>query len=324
MMTAAIMALGALMLSGPVSAQTKIRVGRTVGASGFHIPSYVAHDKGMFREEGLQAEFIAAEGGPLVRAGIAKEIDYVPIPGGGTIAMLKGAPLVYVVGQSLISQWTITTIPDIKRVEDLRGKTIGLGRPGSADYEEVPIVLGRFFKMELGRDYKVISFAGEPDRIAGLLGGSIQGAVLSFPHAARAETEGMKILVKTGDYLPRLGGTFFVHKDRVKERRDEVKRFIRAIGKAAAYIKTNKKGTMEVIQKWLSIKDVKVAEAIYKQVQNAYGPEIPHDLLRLLFESRTTPEAGWPAGKPLPDIEQFVERNLLNEVLKEMGRKPSK
>lgn len=324
MITAAIMVLGALILSGPASAQTKIRVGRTVGASGFHIPSYVAQDKGMFREEGLQSEFIAAEGGPLVRAGIAKEIDYVPIPGGGTIAMLKGAPLVYVVGQSLISQWTITTTPDIKRAEDLRGKTIGLGRPGSADYEEVPIVLGRFFKMELGRDYKVISFAGEPDRIAGLLGGSIQGAVLSFPHAARAETEGMKILVKTGDYLPRLGGTFFVHKDRVKERRDEVKRFIRAIGKAADYIKTNKKGTMEVIQKWLSIKDVKVAEAIYKQVQNAYGPEIPRDLLRLLFESRTTPEAGWPAGKPLPDIEQFVARDLLNEVLKEMGRKPSK
>ncbi|MBI2361522.1 MAG: hypothetical protein HYV04_21870, partial [Deltaproteobacteria bacterium] len=52
-------------LSASADAQTKIRVGRTVGASGFHFPSYVAQDKGMFREEGLQAEFIAAEGGPL-------------------------------------------------------------------------------------------------------------------------------------------------------------------------------------------------------------------------------------------------------------------
>jgi ABC-type nitrate/sulfonate/bicarbonate transport system substrate-binding protein len=316
-------AMAGMSQSAPADGQSKIRVGRTVGASGFHIPSYVAQDKGMFKEEGLQAEFIAAEGGPLVRAGIAKEIDYVPIPGGGSTAMLRGAPLVFVVGQSLISQWTITTTPDMKTVGDLKGKTIGLGRPGSADYDEATIVLGQSFKMQPGKDYKIISFAGEPDRIAGLIGGSIQGAILSFPHAARAELEGMKILVKTGDYLPRLGGTFFVHGERIKERRDEVKRFIRAIGKAADYIKTNKSGTVEVIQKWFAIKDAKVSEAIYKQVQNAYGPEIPRDLLRLLFESRTTPEAGWPAGKPLPDIEQFVARDLLNEVLREMGKKIS-
>lgn len=321
-----VVATAALVLvarSAPADAQTKIRVGRTVGASGFHIPSYVALDKGMFREEGLQAEFIAAEGGPLVRASIAKEIDYVPIPGGASIAMLKGAPLIFVAGQSLLSQWTITTTPDIKRVEDLRGKTLGLGRPGSADYEELPIVLGRFFKMELGKDYKVISFAGEPDRVAGLIAGAIQGAAITFPHAAKAEVEGFKILLKTGDYIPRLGGTFFVHKDRIKEKRDEVKRFVRAMAKTADYIKTNKKGTVEVIQKWFAIKDARVAEGVYSLVQNAYGAEIPRDLLRVLFESRTTPEAGWPAGKPVPDLEQFVARDLLNEVLREMGKKIS-
>lgn len=320
----AMAALVVVARSAPAEAQTKIRVGRTVSASGFHLPSYIAQDKGMFREESLQAEFIAAEGGPLVRAGIAKEIDYVPIPGGGSIAMLKGAPLLFVAGQSLISQWTITTTPDIKTVADLKGKTIGLGRPGSADYEEATITLGRFFKMELGKDYKVISFAAETDRIAGLIGGSIQGAILGFAHAAKAEQEGMKILVRTGDYIPRLGGTFWVHKDRIKERRDEVKRFIKATAKAADYIKTNKEGTIQVIQKWFDIKDARVAEALYKQIQNAFGAEIPHDLLKVLFESRLTPEAGWPAGKPAPDFEQFVARDLLNEALKEMGRKVTK
>ena len=72
------------------------------------------------------------------------------------------------------------------------------------------------------------------------------------------------------------------------------------------------------------IKDAALAEGIYKQVANAYGPEMPNDLLMELFQSRTTPELGWPAGKPLPDIEQFVARDLLNEVLKEMGRKVTK
>ena len=304
--------------------QTKITVGRTISAASFHLPSYIAHEKGMFKEQGLVAEFIAAQGGTLVRAGIAKEIDYVPIPGGGSTAMLKGASIILIAGQSLISQWTITTTPDVKKVEDLKGKTIGLERPGGAAYDEAVITLGQFFKMQPGKDYKIISFTAESDRVAALIAGSIQGALLQFAHAAIAEQSGMKILVRIGDYIPRLGGTFWVHKDRIKERRDEVKRFIKAIGRAADYIKTNKEGTIQVIQKYFEIKESKVAEGFYKQIQNAFGPEMPHDLLKVLFDSRLTPEAGWPAGKPAPDFEQFVARDLLNEALKEMGRKPSK
>ena len=263
-----------LIASGYSSAQS-VKVGRTVGGSGFHIPSYVAIDKGFLKAEGLDANFIAATAGVLVRATIAKEIEFTPIPGGGSEAMLKGAPLVFFVGESLVSQWTLTTTPDIKRVEDLRGKTLGLGRPGSADYSEMVITLGKHFNMQPGKDYKVISFTGEPDRVAALIQGSIQGGILSFPDAPRAEKEGMKILMRTGDYIPRLGGTFLTHKDFLKEKRDVVKRFTRGMVKATDYIKANKKGTIEVIEKYFEIKDTKIVESIYNQVFDKYSPEMP-------------------------------------------------
>ena len=147
-------------------AQTEIKVGRTTGASGFHIPSYIAMDRGFFKKEGLDAKFVAMTGKALVTAGIGDAINFVPIPGGGSQATLKGAPLRYVVGQSLISQWAIVVDPKIKSVEELKGKTLGYGRAGSADYDEGEIVLGEFFKMNVGRDYKVISFQGEPDSSA--------------------------------------------------------------------------------------------------------------------------------------------------------------
>jgi len=304
------------------SSAQSVKVGRTVGGSGFHIPSYVAIDKGYLKAEGLDANFIAATAGMLVRATIAKEIEFTPIPGGGSEAMLKGAPLVFFVGESLVSQWTLTTTPDIKRVEDLKGKTLGLGRPGSADYSEMVITLGKHFNMQPGKDYKVISFTAEPDRVAALIQGSIQGGILSFPHAARAEKEGMKILIRTGDYIPRLGGTFLTHKDFLKEKRDVAKKFTRGMIKATDYIKANKKGTIEVIQKYFEIKDAKILESIYNQVYDKYSPEMPPELIKDLFESRTTPELGWPQGKPLPDLNQFVDRSIVNEVLKEMGRTP--
>jgi ABC-type nitrate/sulfonate/bicarbonate transport system substrate-binding protein len=278
-------------------------------------------DRRLFKAEGLDASFVATTGVVLVRAAIAKELDFVPISAGGAEAILKGAPLVFVVGQSLISQWTIMTAPGIKRVEDLKGKTLGLGRPGAADYSEFVLVLGKFFKMKPGRDYKVVSFAGENERIEALLNGSIQGAALSFPHAARVEKEGMRVLVRTGDHLPRLGGAFLTHRDLVRERRDTAKRFIRAIARAADYIRANQKSTVEVIQKYFDIADASLAESIYRQVHDQYSPDIPPNLLQDLFESRATPELGWPAGKALPDVEPFVARDLLNETLKEIAGK---
>ena len=303
-------------------AQTAIKVGRTTGGSGFHIPSYVAMEKGFFKREGLDATYVAMTGKALVTAGMSGAIDFVPIPGGGSQAILKGAPLRYVVGESLISQWAIVVDPKIKKVEDLKGKTIGYGRPGGADYDEGEITLGQFFNMEVGRDYNVISFQGEPERLAGLISGSIQGGLMSFPWAAKAAVEGFKILIKTGEYLPRVGGTFWATKKFVANNRATVKKFIKAIAKAEQYLDTNKAGSVEVIQKYFGIKSKKQAGYIWDTVHDQYGPDIPAGLLKKLFEGRVKrmqKKGLWPKDKAVPNPEQFVERKLLNESLREIG-----
>ena len=308
--------------STPSLAQTKIKVGRLTSASGFHIPSYVAMDKGFFKREGLDATWVSMTGKGLLTAGMGGAIDFVPIPGGGSQAVLKGADLRYVVGQSLISQWAIVVNPDIKTVKDLKGKTIGYGRPGSADYDEGEITLGEYFDMNVGRDYKVISFQGEAERLAALINGSIQGGLLSFPNAAKAAVKGFKILVKTGEYLPRVGGSFWVTGKYLENNRETVKKFIRAIAKAEQYIKTEKDGTVAIIQEQFGIKDKKQAEVIWATVHDQYGPDMPASLVRKLFEGRVKrmqSKGLWPKDKPLPNLDKVVERQLLNETLREMG-----
>lgn len=303
-------------------AQTEIKVGRTTGASGFHIPSYIAMEKGIFKEEGLDAEFVAMTGKALVTAGIGRAIDFVPIPGGGSQATLMGAPIRYVVGQSLISQWAIVVDPKIKSIEELKGKTLGYGRPGSADYDEGEITLSQFFDMQVGQDYKVISFQGEPERIAALINGSIQGALVSFPHAAKAMNAGFKILLKTGEYLPRVGGSFWVHKDYLEDSRETVEKFIRAIAKAETFLARHKEESIPVIQKYFGIEDPKEAGFIWDTVHDQYGPDIPHELFQKLFEGRMkrmVSKGIWPKDKPLPDIEQFIARDLLSSTLRDMG-----
>jgi hypothetical protein len=186
----------ALALALPVTltaaqAQTnKVRIGKVIGGNGFHIPTYIAWDQGYYKDEGLDASFVVLQGAALVRAALAGNVDFVPIPSGGAQAALSGAAITYVVGQSLRSQWTIVVPKSINKIEELKGKTIGYGRAGGADYDEGAAVLQRHFKMEVGKDYKVISFQSEQDRIAALINGNIQAALLSVPHAARASTAG--------------------------------------------------------------------------------------------------------------------------------------
>jgi ABC-type nitrate/sulfonate/bicarbonate transport system substrate-binding protein len=323
--------LSALFIALPVAAAhadtDKIKVGKIIGGSGFHIPSYIAMDHGMFKAEGLDATWVEMTGRALVTAGLAGNIDFIPIPSGGAQAALSGAKIKYVVGESLRSQWVIVVPKTINKVEELKGKTLGYGRQGAADYDEGAAVLLRVFKMEVAKDYKVISFQSEADRIAALINGNIQGALLSIPHAAKAATAGLKVLIRTGDYIPRAGGTIWAKQEFVEQNPEATKKLIRAIAKAVTFFRTNKEGSVKTLKSYLAIKSDEEAGLIWEQLRDSFGAEVPKDLFAQIIQSRVeTMKAArqWPEGKPVPDPEQFLTRQLLDSTLKEMGYVPTK
>ncbi len=312
---------------GAAQAQTKIAVGKTNGGSGFHVPSYVAMDQGFFKAEGLDASFVTLQGRALVTGGLSGSIDFVPIPSGGAQAALSGAEIRYVVGQSLKSQWLIAVRPNITKAEDLKGKTVGYGRAGSADYDEGEAVMLRAFKMAVGKDYKVISFQGEPERIAALVNGDIEAALISVPHAPRALGAGMKILLRTGDYIQRAGGTMWTMKSYVDAHPDTVKKFVRAIARGVMYYRDNKAGSLASLKNHLGVANDKDAEIVWEQTHNTFGAEVPKEMFRDIFESRRETMIAakqWATDKPLPDPERFLTRALLDPTLKEMNYVPTK
>ena len=314
--------LGIAAATGGAVAQTKVVIGHTIGGSGFHIPLYIATERGFFKKEGLDAQVLAMGSSALRAGGISGKIDFVPTPGSGSQAMLQGAPLRFVVNESMISQWAIVTKPTIKAVKDLKGKTMAYGLPGGAEYDEGDIVLSQNFHMNVGRDYKVISIQNEPDRLAALINGNVDAALISLPTAAKAKVLGFGVLLKTGVYLPRVGGTVWTTAKMVKEHPDTVKKFIRAIVDAEQYLEDNKAGSVPVIQKYFGLKDEKQAAAIWDELHDQYGPDIPHQLIVDLFESRyhRMVKAGvWPKGKKMPNPEQYIARDLLTPTLRSMG-----
>jgi ABC-type nitrate/sulfonate/bicarbonate transport system substrate-binding protein len=320
-------AVAAMLALANAAAAETIRIGKTPGGSGFHVPSYVAMDQGFFKAEGLDASFVVLQGRPLVTAALSGSVDFVPIPSGGAQAALSGADIRYIVGESLKSQWLIAVRPNITKPEDLKGKTIGYGRAGSADYDEGAAVLQRTFKMEVGKDYKVISFLGEPERIAAMVNGDIDAALISVPHAPRAIGAGMKILLHTGDYIQRAGGTMWTMKSFVDAHPDTVKKFIRAMAKGVMYYRDNEAGSLRSLKEHLGVQNDHDAEIVWEQTHNTFGAELPKELFRDIFESRRETMIAakqWAADKPLPDPEQFLVRPMLESTLKDMHYVPTK
>lgn len=299
-----------------------ITVGLTRGASGAHLPAYIAMEKGFFQREGLKARFVTLSSKALVSAGLAGTVDFVPESSAGAQAALRGAKLVFVVGQSLVSQWAIVTPTTVGSVKDLKGQTLGYGRPGTAGYDEGVMILSRFFGMAPGRDYKIISYRTEPDRLAALINGQIKGALMSYPHAAKAQLRGYEILIKAGQYLPRVGGAIWVRRAFLDGNRPVVEKFIRAIAKSIQFLRTNRKASVPVIQKYFGFQKVAEGQFIWDMLHDQYGPDIPVVLLNKLFDDRRQRlvEAHmWPDGKKLPNPESFVARDLLGKVLRSMG-----
>jgi NitT/TauT family transport system substrate-binding protein len=325
--SAAIAAVACVAVSSGALAQTEITIGKIIGGIGLHLPSYIAMDQGYYKAEGLNARFIELASPPMIRAGMSGNVNFVPIPSGGAQAVLRGgAKLKYVVNQSLSSQYVFVARPEITKPEDLRGKTIGFARPGAADYDEGATVLSRYFKMQLGRDYKVLSLPGDPERVGALLNKDIDAAMVSTAQAIRAVQGGMNIVLRTGDHLQRVGGCFWVAEDWYDKNQDTVAKFIRAIARGVMYVRTNKSGSIPTIKNYLGIQTDEQAGLVWDQVHSAYAAEMPAELFREIFESRRLDLIAakeWPADKPLPDVEQFVPRALLEKTLKDMSYVPA-
>ena len=325
---AAALAVAIALPSGAAIAQTKITVGKIVGGIGLHIPSYIAMDKGFFKEEGLDARWLELQGRPMITAGLTGNLDFVPIPSGGANAVLTaGAPLKYIVNQSLKPQYIIVAKAEIKKVEDLKGKTLGYARVGAADYDEGATTLDRFFNMKVGRDYKVIQFQGEPERMAALANGDIAAALVSVPRAYQARQAGFNVLLRTGDYLPRAGGAFWCTEAFFQKNPDTVKRFIRAIAKGVMYYRDNKEGSYTSMKEHLGVQSDAEAGVLWEELHNTFAAELPADLYREIFESRRLDLIAanqWPKDKPLPDPEQYLARDVLDGTLKAMNYVPTK
>ena len=242
------------------------------------IDLYIAQERGFFRQEGLQADLVQVRGNIAVTAILSGDTHAINNVGTIIRAMERSDIPAKVVSQSLKKNlfWLVAK-PEVKSIGDLKGKVFGTTTFGGAQH----LAAARLFQkagLDPDKDITVVIGGDVPAQLQSLISGVIQVAALSPPTVIVARDKfKLKVLGSTIDDLPNLQNGLAVSEKLLREKRDLVKRILRARAKGNRYFFENERGSSEVLAKYLRV-DLPVALESYHLARPAFTTNgIPTD-----------------------------------------------
>lgn len=227
---------------------------------------WIAQEAGLFRKYDLDFQLVFVASSAFVTAAMLGGDAELSLLGGIGIvrAFVQGATdLAFIAGVKNVMTQSIVASPDIKRVEDLKGKKIAVSRVGgNTHYFSVQVL--RRYGMDATKDVTFIQTGGEFEALAALIKGAVHAASMTPPADYQAVSQGGHRLV----YGPELGipyaATIFATRRSVVAKKPQVMgRFVRAMAEAAKILHTDKEFAYRVLGKQLHVDDRKVLDAAY-------------------------------------------------------------
>ena len=298
-------------------AQAQQRVAASYpGIAGYNIPFWVALEAGEFKKAGLEIDPIMISGGSKsMQALLSGGLDFAHVSGGVSVqANLSGADVTILATAANSMSAGVIAAKDIKSYQDLRGKKIGIASFGGNN----DIGLRFAFKknnINPDKDVTFLQLGGERNRLTALERGAISATIMSPPGLFVAEAEGYRRLGDLNTMGMRYPELSIVGRKRdLRDRRDLVRRYLRAYLEAVRVMKGNRDLTVRVIEKYIHVGSKAEALKTYE-----YFVKSISDTLRTeregITEFLTTLEPKIPgASKRNPN--EFIDESVLEEALK--------
>lgn len=238
----------ALVVSGYADAADKVRISVSSLDVAFLTPA-VAHKRGFFKEEGIEAELIRMNANISVTALATGDIDYTMIFGSVVRAATRGLPVKVVASFLDSPTQMLIARPEFKSVKDLKGKTLGVSTFGATADVAARMML-RYSGIDPEKEMKILALGAERARFSALKEGIVDVAVISPPADSEGSALGFRVLARAYELFkfPFVGLGANVKK--INEKPDEVKRVIKALIKANRFIRTNREGSIQVLTEW--------------------------------------------------------------------------
>jgi len=266
-------------------------------------PVLAGVDGGFFKKYGLDVKPLVMSGSSTAIASmLSGEMSFITIAGSGIInAHLAGSDAVMIAGTVNYAPYELVVSKEIKRIEDLTGKKLGIARfGGSADF------LARWalekYGLKPGKDVVILQSGGNPERLAAVEQGAIQATLLEQSFAYRAHKDGFKTILDYStvglDYQHSgIGAT----KSYIEKNQDLTIRFLKGMIEGIHRMKRDRAFGTKVIERHLRVKDPETLRIAYDYNVPAL-PNVPYvNLKGMKFLLDTIAESNPKAGKVKPE-----------------------
>jgi NitT/TauT family transport system substrate-binding protein len=230
-------------------------------------PVFIAIEKGVFAQEGVDVQYIEIDSGALgpatVISGNAQISDLDPLGVAQLQAQSKSLLLFYnlvkrvtldlIVRNEVIQKTGVSRFSSLKaRYAALKGLNIGITRPGAPTD-----VFARYFLIKAGlkpeRDANLVQIGGVPALAAAFRSGRIDAFLLSppLPQTLEREHVGQIIIRNTAGDVPEFRDTtyvaLFTASDYANQNAQALQAYTRALRKATEWLRTNKAEALKIL-----------------------------------------------------------------------------
>ena len=231
-----------------------------------HVPAFLRSKRQWLlqKDEGLDVEFILMPATLASTAVLTGDVDYNGAVTGVVGAAVKGQPIKAVIFTMRSPVQGLMAKPEIKDLQQLKGKKIGASSPGSTTDIATRYILKRQ-GLEFGRDYSIVYVATEPGRLAALDAGVIDAAMLSVPENILAHQKGFNELAYSSDFIEFPQNGFGTSNKKIKENPEEVYRIVHATLRGLMFVsdKKNRDASLDIIMKNWAVKNRAMAGEMY-------------------------------------------------------------
>jgi NitT/TauT family transport system substrate-binding protein len=210
------------------------------------LPLFAASRRGFFRAEGLNVELIQIAGAPAVAALLSGDVDYITHNSRIIATAVRGGGVKSVFNYVARPIYYLVTLPEIKHGKDLQGRTVGVSAFGGAAYYITKQLL-EHYGLNISKDVAIRALGQDSIRFSAMAGRAIHGTLLPPDFAVRSREMGFNVLGYAGDIVDMPMGGLGTTDKRLKEKREELRRLLRALLRSLRFVNDDPDGAKALL-----------------------------------------------------------------------------
>ena len=283
------------------------------------LPNQIALVKGFYREEGLDVRLVQARSNILVAALASGSMDYITSVNSSLSGIMSGVPARVIAIITKNNPDYLMAKPEIRSLKELRGKTLAVSAFGGSSHQRLLIILNSA-GIDPKADVTILSVGEAKLRLEQLRLGAIDATVLTAPHNFVAERAGFRTLGSSKDILPLPAVGMATLGKRIKEKPDQVKKVLRAVLKAMAFIRQNRDETVQKAMEWLAL-DRDLATRSYDAMVSNYAFDGTMDRQQLAQYVELVSQRHPRASQKNFSLADVVDFSMTEQARREMERR---